>query len=216
MATARPYRLALVQRGAPRAAARALESLASDQPDSFERYDGSSLFLAVTDAIGAVVGAARVILPGPAGLKTVEEVAAPPAPRRRAEDGDLTRTWDIASFTVRPGSSALVAAALTHGLVQLLRVNRVCTVVATLDEASRRMLSQVGLLPTPISRTAVRAEVSELLDVQRRVNAEGYRLVTCGAGLEKVLLPAPAQLRVTAPRLVALAGAVVRNLASSA
>jgi hypothetical protein len=62
----------------------------------------------------------------------------------------------------------------------------------------------------------VGGRVSELLDVQRQVNLDGYRLWAQGVGLDEVLLPKPEQLRVTAALRAGLAGAAVRELASTA
>ncbi len=217
-----PYRLVFAARDGLLDAARALEADGKDG-QTFGRYEYSSLFLAVVDAAGEVVGAARVILPGPAGLKTINDL--PEAARAVRTAGiDPDRTWDVASFTVREGSRALVAAALCHGLVQMLRANRVRAVVATLDADSRRMLSTVGLLPGSLPGTGTPgpasapmwAPVSELLDLQRTANRDGYRLVSLGIGLEGVRLPPRADLLVTSGLRLALASAAIRELAPTA
>jgi hypothetical protein len=120
---------------------------------------------------------------------------------------------------VRPGSDAQTVGALCHGVLQALRANRVRAVVGTFDAPVRHLLSGIGLFFTPLAAddgNRVWARVSELLDVQRKVNPEGYRLVTCGVGLVDVLLPEWAELIVSVPRRVALAAAAVQELAPSA
>jgi hypothetical protein len=122
-----------------------------------------SVLLAVTDDTGRVVGAAGLV----AG-----------------------ETWRLASFAVHV-RDATVAAALCHGIVQTLRVNRVRSFTATVDAQARELLASFGLFPAAGS-------VAGLLDLQRRTNPEGFRLVTQGYGLDDVELPYPAEL-LTAP-----------------
>lgn len=102
-------------------------------------------------------------------------------------------TWQLTSFVMRR-SDATVAAALCHGIVQTLKVNRVREFTATVDDSAHEFLNAVGLRPTTRS-------VAELLDQQRRTNPEGYRLVTQGQGLDDVELPYLAEL-LTAPAAV--------------
>src|SRR6266508_450272 len=117
MSIATPYRLIFAAQGDLLDAARALEA------QDLARYDSSSFFLAVTDAAGDVLGAARLILPGPSGLKTLNDARTEQAGRLFGVDAGWS--WDVASFTVRPGADGRVAAALCHGIVQALRTNRV-------------------------------------------------------------------------------------------
>lgn len=214
MSTATPYRLTFAAQGNLLDAARDLEA---QGPGDFAPYDSSSIFFAVTDTAGDVLGAARVILPGPAGLKTLNDARAERAARLFGVDAGLS--WDIASFTVRPGTDGRVAAALCHGIVQALRTNRVPAIVATLDDTARLVFAAAGLLPSrvPGAGAAVRCgRVSELLDMQRRSNQDGYRLVSQGLGLEGVRAPGPDDLLVTAPMRAGVAWARVRELAPSA
>jgi hypothetical protein len=125
--------------------------------------DDASVVLAVTDNTGRVVGVARVL---PCGS-----------------------LWELASLTVRSSAQRTVSAALCHGVVQTLRVNRVRH-LASADERAREQLEGVGLL---LGRGGGRS-VSEMIDGQRRINPEGYRLVTLGDGLDDVRLPHPAEL----------------------
>jgi len=126
-----------------------------------EPAEGDSVFLAVTDDTGRVVGAARLL------------------PR--------ASTWELASLAVRSSRQRTVSAALCHGVVQALRVNRVRNLVVSGDERAREQLEGVGLLP-------VGGSVADMLDRQRRINPEGFRLVTQGDGLDDVQLPYAAEL----------------------
>src|SRR4051812_8177398 len=108
--------------------------------------DSGSVFLTVTDDTGRVVGAARLIA-GP--------------------------IWQLASFVVRSSCDRIVSAALCHGVMQVLRVNRVRGFAISVDERAREQLEGVGLLAGSDSLVSV----AGLLDRQRRVNPEGYRLV---------------------------------------
>ena len=127
-----------------------------------------SLLLAVTDDTGRVVGTARMT----AG-----------------------QTWRLASLEA---ANMTVAAALCHGFVETLRVNRVRHFAVTTDAGTRTWLGWFGLTPS--------TTVSAMLDDQRRINPEGYHLVTKGYGLDEVALPYQAEL-LTAPAVApALAG----------
>jgi hypothetical protein len=128
---------------------------------SCEKYSESgSVLFAVTDGAGRVVGTATLV-PG-------------------------TR-WTLTSLTIEPTGDGIVAAALCHGIVQMLRVNRARAITVTVDDRGRALLASLGLLPVTDS-------VADLLDHQRRLNPEGYWLVTQGAGLGNVALPYAGEL----------------------
>lgn len=126
-----------------------------------------SVLLAVTDDTGRVVGEASLM---------------------------VGETWRLTSFRAHQ-CNATIAAALCHGVVQTLRVNRVREFTATIDDAASEYLATIGLLPTTCS-------VAALLDRQRRTNPEGYWLVSEGRGLDDVELPYLAEL-ITAPAAAA-------------
>lgn len=109
----------------------------------------------------------------------------------------LGDTWQLKSFRFPP-RNAIVAAALWHSIVRALRINRVRRFAATVDRPTREFLASVGLY-------LVTDSVPELLDRQRRVSPEGYRLITQGQGLDDVELPYPGEL-VTAPAVAPFAG----------
>lgn len=130
-----------------------------------------SILLTVTDGSGRVVGEARLI---------------------------VGQIWQLTGFAVQ-SRDATVAAALCHGAVQALRINRVRDIAIAVDRTARAILAAVGLF-------AGARSVAQLLDGQRRMNPEGYRLVSQGQGLDDVELPYWGEL-LTAPVVApALAG----------
>lgn len=171
-------------------------------------YDEASCFIALTDGGGDVVGACRLIMPSPAGLKTVNDVFAPPwsvdgARALRAAGSDESQAWDVATLAVRrvSGITPLAAAALYHGLVMATRANGVRSIVMMLDERARRLLAMVGFVPRPIPGTApapylgsaattpLVGNVADMIDMQRRRNPDAYRLISLGAGLTGIAVP---------------------------
>jgi hypothetical protein len=123
----------------------------------------NSILLAVTDDTGRVVGEASLV---------------------------VGETWQLTSFRVQH-HGVMVAAALCHGIVQALRVNRVRNLTTRVDGAAWGYLTSFGLRLATCS-------VAELLDQQRRTNPEGYSLVSQGHGLDDVEFPYLAEL-LTAP-----------------
>lgn len=76
----------------------------------YSRYDAHSTFLALADPDGQVLAAARLISPGPAGLKTLDDISSAPwgvDGRRVAHAArmDLNTTWDVATIGVRRGAA---------------------------------------------------------------------------------------------------------------
>ncbi len=177
--------------------------------DEYGPYNDQSVFMAVSDSSGYVVGACRLITPGPAGIKTLNDLSRSPwqvdGRRSGAAVGvDPADTWDIATLGVRRdrrGSQMKVAISLYHALVVSTRVNEVGSVTAILDDNVRRLLTSVdwimpGLpgtstgeyLGSPAS-TPVYGHPSTMVDIQRRTNPDAYRLMTLGIGLDGVVVP---------------------------
>ena len=171
-------------------------------------YESASVFVSLTDG-DDVVGACRLIMPGPAGLKSVVDAGREPwsvdGERSAAAAGiDLSTTWDIATFGIRPGlhgpSTARVAS-LWHGLFLACQANGVTAIVAVLDSRLRRLMSTMGLIvhTLPGTQTApylgssastpVYAGLANLLNTQRRLAPDAHRLVTLGVGLDVLALP---------------------------
>jgi hypothetical protein len=192
--------------------------------DEYDRYEASSVFVALADEGDDVLGIVRFVVPGVAGLKTLNDVARPPwnaLPTRSAAAAriDPATTWDCATMGLRSErsrsrSTAKLSLALYHGLLLALRVNQVHTVIAVLDERARRLLSSVGLILHPIpgtdtapylgsaASTPVFAHLAAGLDRQRRLAPEAHRLVTLGIGLDGVSVPEPDAFRWTPAPLV--------------
>ena len=210
--------LNLVTHGRARAAALACEQAVfldafDNTPEllhqQYGAYGPQSVFLTVTDAHGHVLGHCRLIAPGPAGLKTVNDLAEPPwslDPVRvsRLAGIDLQRCWDIATLGVRRefrGRTWMIAIALYHGIIKAARVNGIEMATAMVDEQIHRALQQVDYLPSTLpgarsapylgsrSTTPVFARFSAVLDGQRRRNPDAYRLMALGVGLDGIRVP---------------------------
>ncbi|MCU1656427.1 MAG: hypothetical protein JWO57_1083 [Pseudonocardiales bacterium] len=178
----------------------------------FAPYEDASAFIAVVDDRHDVVAAMRLITPSPVGLKTIHESCGEPwhldGPRAaRAVGMDMTTTWDIATLGVPRGIGRhrfAVTAALYHGLVIVARENNVRSIVMNVDERVRTVLNMTGLVtnalpgakPGPFcgspASTPVYAHCAQMLDTQRRINPDGYRLIAQGIGLDAVSVPSAA------------------------
>jgi hypothetical protein len=185
----------------------------------YRDYDGASVFLALTDAREDVVGACRVITPSAAGLKTLDDTLREPwgvdgYRSATAARIDVGRTWDVATLGVRSGlrgRGMLVASALYHGLIVAIEVNEVRTIVMTLDERVRTLLSTIGLITHPLpgtfaapylgsaASTPVYGHYAEMRGAQRRINMDAHRLVAQGVGLDGVRVPPREAFRLPVP-----------------
>jgi hypothetical protein len=190
-------------------------------------YNDQSVFVAVADDSGEVFGACRLITPGATGLKTLNDVSRAPwgvdgLRAARAAGVDPANTWDIGTLGVRKdyrGSRASVAIALYHALVVSTRVNEVGAIVAVLDDQVRRMLTLSDYIMTnlPGTRTAeylgspastpVYGHCAGMLDAQRRMNPDAYRLISMGIGLDGISVPEPSAFELRT-RLTAVADVV--------
>jgi hypothetical protein len=171
-------------------------------------YLASTGFMTVLDERGEAVATARFIAPGPAGLKTLNDLARPPwevdgLRSARAAGVDPSRTWDIATVAVRPGAGreGLCAAALYHGIVTAAFANDVEFVVMIMDSHPRRLLTELGM-PTQVlpgtmtgeylgseSSTPLWANLHRMFERQRHEVPDAYRLIFQGIGLDGIALP---------------------------
>lgn len=196
-------------------------------------YDDQSVFVAVADDSGHVVGACRLITPGPAGLKTLNDVGREPwgvdgLRSARAAQIDTSRTWDIATLGVRSdfrGGKLMVGLAMYHAIMKSTRINDVATATAIMDKHAHRVLSGAGYLfstlpgtrPAPYlgseSSIPVFGHWVGLADAQRRTNPDAYRLVTLGIGLDGISVPEDAAFELRS-RLTSVSMAQAPALAS--
>jgi hypothetical protein len=174
----------------------------------YGRYDDASSFIAVIDSDGVALAAARLINPGPAGLKTINDVARPPwcvngERSARAAGLDLDNTWDVATFGVRRGAKRglLLSAALYHAVIVGGTVNSMKSIVMIMDERARRLFTSIGFYSYPLpgtrpapylgsSRsTPLWGHRESLVDGQRRSNPDAFRLISLGVGLDGISVP---------------------------
>jgi hypothetical protein len=161
----------------------------------------------------------RWIVPGPSGLKTLNEAAQPPwrldSARAAAAVGiDPSRSLDVASLATRPRLGhrrAEVTAALYLALAVAVTENRIRSLLMTVDERVRAVLEAHGLygraLPgaapmafcgSPAS-TPVYGHCAEMRRMQQRMNPEAFRLITLGGGVD-ARMPARSEFRLAAFR----------------
>ena len=174
-------------------------------------YENQSVFLCVTDRDGDAVGAVRILVHGPAGLKTLNDIAndpwrADPDTVAAQANIDPVTTWDIATLGVRAthrGDGMLVGTALYYGIAQLALLNPVTALVAILDDNVNRLFAAIGwhLNPLPGTHSAsylgspastpVYGHTDVLRDHQRTEHPDTWTTITHGTGLNGVTLPAP-------------------------
>lgn len=171
-------------------------------------YVESTGFMTVLQDDGEAVATARFIAPGPAGLKTLNDVSRPPwqvdgLRSARAAGVDPTRTWDVATIAVRKGAGrgGLCAAALYHGIVTAAFANDIEYIVMIMDSHARRLLTgldmQTQALPgtktgeylgSP-SSAPLWANLHRMFERQRLESPDAYRLIYQGIGLDGIALP---------------------------
>ena len=181
-------------------------------PEEFEseygQYADHTGFMTVLDETGRALATARFIAPGPAGLKTLNDVGRAPwrvdgMRSARAAGIDPDRTWDVATIAVRrvPGRATLCSAALYHGIVTAAQANGIDFIVMIMDERPRRLLSASGLQPNVLPGTGegeylgsprsipLWANLHHMFDQQRRNDPDAYRLIYQAIGLDGITLP---------------------------
>jgi hypothetical protein len=177
--------------------------------DEYGPYNDQSVFVAISDDEGQVVGTCRLITPGSAGLKTLNDVSREPwgidgLRAARAADIDPENAWDVATLGVRRdyrGSKMAVSIALYHAIVVGTRVNEVGTITAILDDQIRRILTAADFIMPPLpgtrtgeylgspASTPVYGHCAGMVDGQRRMNPDAYRLMSLGIGLDGISIP---------------------------
>lgn len=192
---------------------------AEQMAEEYGPYEDASVFVAVTDPGGAVVAAGRLITPGPAGLKTLNDLARPPwcidgAAAAAAAGINLAATWDVATIGVRrrhPSFHPQLSAALYHGFFLAGRANGIDASVAIIDTAVRDRLESAGILYRPFpgaaaapylgspASTPVYAVFAEQLDTLRRLRPDRYQLLALGLGFDGVAVPPLGEFRLRRP-----------------
>lgn len=171
-------------------------------------YRDNTRFLAVLDPSGEAVAAARIITPGPAGLKTLNDVSRPPweidgVRSARAAGVDPERTWDVSTIAVRRGRGrgGLCAAALYHGIIYGAYVNEVDYFVMIMDSHVREIVNALEISTHPLpgtgageylgsaNSTPLWGNLRRGLEQQRQNSPDAYRLIFQGIGLDGITLP---------------------------
>ncbi len=177
-------------------------------------YEATTGFLTVLREDGEAAATARFIMPGAAGLKTLNDVSREPwqidgIRSARAAGVDPARTWDFATIAVRPrsGQGGLCAAALYHGVVSAAFANGIDFVVMIMDTQARRLLAGLSLETHALPGTApgeylgspssapLWVNMHRMFGRQRQVNPDAYRLIFQGIGLDGITLPTDWRLR---------------------
>ena len=199
--------------------------------DEYGPYEDNTAFIAITNEADEVVAASRLITPGPAGLKSLNDVSREPwkidgyaAARAAAFDPEVT--IDVATIAVRKGlkgSSALASIALHHGLNLVSRVNALPNIVMIMDARARRLLSAIGLQTTALpgakageylgsaNSLPLWGHTPTMLDTQRMINPDAHRLVSLGVGLDGISVPPAAEFSLNYRRFQTSAPAAVRR-----
>jgi hypothetical protein len=222
------FRLEFDPQGERREAARHCEAevflesfgnTAEQMAEEYGPYEDASVFLAVTDPGESVVAVARLIVPGPAGLKTLNDLARAPwhldgAAAAAAAGIDPAATWDFATLGVRrrhPLFHPQLSAALYHGFVLAGRINGIEASVAIIDAAVRNRLESIGILHRPLpgaatapylgspASTPVYAPFEEQLETIRRLRPDSYQLIVTGTGFDGIAVPPPDDFRLRRP-----------------
>lgn len=185
-------------------------------------YEDASVFIALTEPGGDVLGACRLIRPTEAGLKSLHDAGRPPwsvdvARSVRAAGLDLGNTWDVATIGYRrglKGAARLAGPALFHGLIQAVRANQVASAVMIIDERVRGLLAAAGMFGRTLpgtgpasylgsaASTPVYEHCAQAFDRQRSGNPDAFRLFVQGVGLDGISVPELAAFRLPVPTLV--------------
>lgn len=171
-------------------------------------YEAATGFMTVLKDDGEAVATARFIAPGPAGLKTLNDVGRPPwqvdgLRSARAAGVDPSRTWDVATIAVRRGQGrgGLCAAALYHGIVAAAFANEIEYIVMIMDSHARQLLTSLDMQTQALpgtktgeylgseSSTPLWANLHRMFERQRQDSPDAYRLIFQGMGLDGIALP---------------------------
>jgi len=176
--------------------------------EEYGPYEDNSTYICVANEAGYVVGEVRIIWNGPAGLKTLNDIAGPPwsidGTRSLAAVGFTpNQMWDVGTLGVRKEHRAggLVSLALYHGLITAQTVNDSACTITIMDDKIATLLAMVDCVFNTIpgttsqpylgspSSTPLYADRAWDIEHQRKTNPEAYRLMCLGVGLDGISLP---------------------------
>jgi len=179
--------------------------------EEYGPYDNQSVFISVSDETGYVIGEMRIIFNGPAGLKTLNDVAGPTwnldgARALHALGFNENRTWDIATLGVRKEyrkTALMVSLAIYHASIMAVNANDVDVSITILDDKVAALLDMIGMpwycMPGGFSAPYLGSAASTPfytgtaagMERIKRENPEGYKLLIQGQGLTDIILPHP-------------------------
>ncbi len=175
-------------------------------------YEASSTFVTITEPGGDAMATMRLIIPSEVGLKSLADVSRAPwsidgVRAARSAGMAVAQTWDVATIAIRKRAarSGLLSTALYRGLLLATRANAARWLVMIMDVRARRVLSTAGLQTRVLPGASIApylgsdasvplwAEVAPMVDHQRRLNPDAYRLITLGIGMDGISVPDPSQ-----------------------
>lgn len=216
MNDALPYRLVFDAVGQDLDAARACEAEVfldrfanspEEMAEEYGAYESATGFIAIIDdSTGEAVAAMRFIAPGPAGLKTLNDVSRPPwrvdGLKAAAEAGiDPERTWDVATIAVRPGRGlgGMCAAAL-YSAISLSSIANGCNhIVMLMDKPALDLLIGLSMHVEPLpgtfageylgstATTPVLGDLHPGFERMERENPDAHRLIRQGLGFDDLI-----------------------------
>jgi hypothetical protein len=190
--------------------------------EEYGAYEESTVFNAVVDEDGEVHGVVRSIVPGPAGLKTLDDLIGDPwrvdpDAAVAAAGFDAGAAWDLTTLGVRRGTrhkGVMALEALLYGTLMGARVNGYTTITTLIDINVRRLMESLGLIlhdfpgtrPGPYlgspATSAVHSDIDAMLERQRRLAPKSHRAVRFGEGLTGVDVPPLESMRLAGVRRV--------------
>jgi hypothetical protein len=184
---------------------------AAQLAEEYGPYAAASMFVAIADDHDDVVAAARLILPSPAGLKTIVDLGRSPwnldGPQSAEAAGlNLDETWDLTTVAVRPGFWGInvrPAMALWYGVFLAPQLNDVRNLVAILDTRVQRVVASLGIFvsslpgasPAPYlgspASTPIHTDIVTMLALQKTHNPAAHSQIAMGSGHPGIHIPKP-------------------------
>lgn len=190
----------------------------SQLEEEYGPYLEQSVFAGVFNSAGDCLGETRIILSGPAGLKTLNDLSREPwgldGYRSFALTGHkVAETYDIGTLGVRKeyrGRAMMISLAMFHMCLTFPRIpeNQIKAMVSVMDSRFLSLQDSVGLhyntlpgaKPGPYlgseSSSPVWIDLVTTTDRLRADYPDSYRLLVLGSGIDGVSIPGPEGLTI--------------------